>query len=62
MAADLDLRCVAEGVETIAQRRVLKFLGCHLVQGYLYSRPVPAEEIPARLSGPLAPPVALAGG
>jgi EAL domain-containing protein (putative c-di-GMP-specific phosphodiesterase class I) len=62
MAADLHLRCIAEGVETIAQRRVLKFLGCHLVQGYLYSRPVPAEEIPARIAGPLAPPVLLAGG
>jgi diguanylate cyclase (GGDEF)-like protein len=62
MAADLSLRCIAEGVETVAQRRVLKYLGCHLVQGYLYSRPLPAEELPSRLTAPDVPPVALAGG
>ena len=44
MAADLDLRCIAEGVETVAQRRMLKFLQCHLVQGFLYSQAVPADD------------------
>jgi diguanylate cyclase (GGDEF)-like protein len=62
MAADLDLRCIAEGVETIAQRRMLKFLQCHLVQGFLYSRAVPADEFVNRLAGPVIPAVALAGG
>jgi EAL domain-containing protein (putative c-di-GMP-specific phosphodiesterase class I) len=62
MAADLDLRCIAEGVETVAQRRMLKFLQCHLVQGFLYSRAVPADEFALRLHGPVIPAVALAGG
>ena len=62
MAAELDLRCIAEGVETVAQRRMLKFLQCHLVQGFLYSRAVSADDFTQRLSGPVIPAVALAGG
>ena len=62
MASELDLRCIAEGVETVAQRRMLKFLGCHLVQGFLYSKAVPADDFTQRLSGPVIPAVALAGG
>ena len=62
MADELDLRCIAEGVETVAQRRMLKFLQCHLVQGFLYSKAVPAEDFTLRLSGPVIPAVALAGG
>jgi diguanylate cyclase (GGDEF)-like protein len=62
IAADLDLRCIAEGVETVAQRRMLKFLQCHLVQGHLYSKAVSAADFPSRLVGPVIPPVALAGG
>ena len=34
------LHLVAEGVETEAQARMLRELGCHELQGYLYSRPV----------------------
>ena len=34
---------MAEGVETGAQRDVLKGLGCELAQGYLYSKPVPVD-------------------
>jgi EAL domain-containing protein (putative c-di-GMP-specific phosphodiesterase class I) len=62
MAGDLKLRCIAEGVETVAQRKVLRFLQCHLVQGFLYSRAVPAGQLPDRLRGPVLPPVVLAGG
>ena len=62
MAADLRLRCIAEGVETVEQRRMLKFLQCHLVQGYLYSKAIPADELPRHLLGPVVPAVALAGG
>jgi EAL domain-containing protein (putative c-di-GMP-specific phosphodiesterase class I) len=62
MASELELRCIAEGVETVAQRRMLKFLQCHLVQGYLYSAAVPAEDLTRRLGERVLPPVALAGG
>ena len=53
MAGDLDLRCIAEGVETAAQRRVLKFLQCHLVQGFLYGRAVAPDQFPIRPERPV---------
>ena len=43
MARGLGLSVVAEGVETEAQRDLLRALDCDHAQGYLYSRPVPAE-------------------
>ncbi len=42
IAKNLQLRTIAEGVETEDQARVLRALGCRLHQGYLYSRPLPA--------------------
>jgi len=47
MAAGLHLTTVAEGVETLHEVKVLQSLGCHAAQGYYFSRPVPAESIPA---------------
>ncbi|MEX0832640.1 MAG: EAL domain-containing protein [Actinomycetota bacterium] len=44
-AAELGIISLAEGIETENQRRFLTDLGCRLGQGYLFSRPVPAEEI-----------------
>lgn len=41
----LGLRVVAEGIETIAQRDYLTRIGCDEGQGYLFSRPVPPEEL-----------------
>ncbi len=43
MANNLDLRAVAEGVETRGQLDFLKTLGCDEVQGYLVARPMPPD-------------------
>jgi len=45
MAHSLRLEVVAEGIERVAQRDELWSMGCGLGQGYLYSRPVPPEEL-----------------
>ncbi len=45
MAHDLDLKVVAEGVESTAQLRYLHSRDCDIVQGYLISKPVPANAI-----------------
>ena len=44
LAHGLDLTVVAEAVETEGQLEVLRTLGCDRFQGYLFSRPVPADE------------------
>lgn len=45
MAQTLKLQVIAEGVETRAQMEMLSFRDCVEMQGYLFSRPVRAEEI-----------------
>ncbi len=47
LAHNLGLRVVAEGVETSVQLDYLRARGCDLAQGYLISRPVPAEDVVA---------------
>jgi diguanylate cyclase len=55
MAKSLHVKTVAEGVETEAQLAMLKGEGCELIQGFLFSRPVAAEELHRRIaSGALA--------
>ena len=44
LARSLGLTTVAEGVETEEQLKALKALGCDIVQGYYFSKPLPAEE------------------
>ncbi|MBD1550387.1 putative bifunctional diguanylate cyclase/phosphodiesterase [Pseudomonas typographi] len=51
MARSLDLTVIAEGVELSEQLEFLERLGCHLYQGYLYSRPVPWPAFRALLTG-----------
>jgi EAL domain-containing protein (putative c-di-GMP-specific phosphodiesterase class I) len=47
MARALDLRVVAEGVETPEQADIVTRLGCDLGQGFLYARPQPADALTA---------------
>jgi EAL domain-containing protein (putative c-di-GMP-specific phosphodiesterase class I) len=60
IARALDLRAVAEGVETPEQARMLGNLGYHAAQGYLFSHPLPAEELQMLVKAALAstPPAA----
>jgi EAL domain-containing protein (putative c-di-GMP-specific phosphodiesterase class I) len=44
LAKTLSLRVVAEGVETVAQFRILQEIGFDIAQGNLLSKPVPAEQ------------------
>ncbi len=45
LARSLNLRLVAEGVETREQYAFLTGNGAHVIQGYLFSKPVPADEL-----------------
>ncbi|MCK4675284.1 MAG: EAL domain-containing protein, partial [Gammaproteobacteria bacterium] len=49
MAHSLGLKVVAEGVETEEQLALLAVQGCEIAQGYLFSKPVSAEEITGML-------------
>lgn len=47
MARALELRSIAEGVETAAQVRCLRELGCREFQGFFFGRPMPLDEFEA---------------
>ncbi|AZB44996.1 bifunctional diguanylate cyclase/phosphodiesterase [Bacillus sp. FJAT-42376] len=49
MAHNLNLKVIAEGVETEEQRKFLENKNCNEAQGYLFSRPIAAEDITAML-------------
>lgn len=63
MANNLGLGVIAEGVENEEQRHFLQKVGCHKVQGYMYSHPVTADELAADFLEPeqLEPDVEIAG-
>jgi len=46
LAKSLGLEALAEGVETSEQLSYLRTHGCHLIQGFYFSRPLPTEELP----------------
>ncbi len=60
----LGLTTVAEGVETAAQEQLLRRLGCDLVQGFVFSRPVSAERAAEFLASgrPRCPELQLGAG
>ncbi len=51
MAHGLGLEVIAEGVEEVEQLQFIKRYGCNLVQGYYFSKPLPADEFSAYISG-----------
>ncbi len=55
MAHALNLKVVAEGVETEHQMRQLLSLNCDEMQGFLFSKPVPADIFEAKFLDPIAP-------
>jgi diguanylate cyclase (GGDEF)-like protein/PAS domain S-box-containing protein len=44
LASDLKMKTIAEGVETEEELALVRSLGCSLVQGYIFGKPMPAEE------------------
>ncbi|MFJ3348830.1 putative bifunctional diguanylate cyclase/phosphodiesterase [Enterobacter bugandensis] len=46
IARTMEMTVVAEGIETDEQQAILTSLGCDYLQGYLFSRPLPAEQVP----------------
>lgn len=60
LAHSLKLKVVAEGVETVEQAQALKALHCDQAQGFLYSKPVPADELARMLPAQMRPPVTAA--
>ena len=50
LGRNLDMRVVAEGVETEQQAQLLRHLGCDYLQGYHFSKPVPAAAVPQLLN------------
>lgn len=49
MARSLGMNMVAEGVTTVQQLAMLRQLGCARVQGYLFTKPLPADAVPTYL-------------
>jgi EAL domain-containing protein (putative c-di-GMP-specific phosphodiesterase class I) len=44
LARGLNAEVIAEGIETIEQRELINDLGCRLVQGYLFARPMSSDD------------------
>ena len=57
LAKAIGMTTVAEGVETVAQLDHLRTMGCPVIQGYLFSRPIPAGELSRMLDRQAVQPV-----
>jgi predicted signal transduction protein with EAL and GGDEF domain/DNA-binding response OmpR family regulator len=55
LARSLGLRVIAEGVENLRQMEVLHRLGCGVMQGFLFSRPVPPDDLESWLKQTVLP-------
>lgn len=55
LAHALELEVVAEGVETEEQSRLLRLLKCDVMQGFLFSKPVPSDVFETRFLSPVRP-------
>jgi EAL domain-containing protein (putative c-di-GMP-specific phosphodiesterase class I) len=53
IAKTMGMNLIAEGIETSEQLAQLKLLGCQFGQGYLFSKPLPSEEVAHFLSNSL---------
>ena len=49
MSKTLGFDCVAEGVETESQIKMVREAGCDIIQGFYFDKPLPMEEFEARL-------------
>lgn len=57
LGKSMSLELIAEGVETTAEMELAKSCGCVFVQGYLYAKPLPAEDLVRWLNNPPSLPV-----
>ncbi|MGD7023329.1 EAL domain-containing protein [Rossellomorea vietnamensis] len=57
LSSDLNMSATIEGIETTAQLDFLHQIQCHLIQGYIYSRPVPGSEFETMLKGKTIKPL-----
>lgn len=62
MADALGLHVIAESFETEAQLAVMLDLGCEKIQGYLFSKPLPAHEMQQLLAQTLTLPLPIPAG
>lgn len=53
LAKSMEMKIIAEGVETVEQKVFLADNGCHLVQGYFYAKPMNADHMGEFLKGPM---------